>query len=82
MLKACQYLLWFSLLSCTVYAFCAEYEAGMIRLLDKLTNGSKIEINQTGKQIADYSCALFTFIMTYCKFDNENMMLRMCIYKC
>lgn len=26
----------------------AEFEAGFIRLLDKLTNGSKIEVNETG----------------------------------
>ncbi len=27
----------------------AEFEAGFIRLLDKLTNGSKIEVNETGE---------------------------------
>lgn len=26
----------------------AEFEAGFIRLLDKLTNGSRIEVNETG----------------------------------
>lgn len=28
--------------------FHAEFEAGFIRLLDKLTNGSRIEVNETG----------------------------------
>lgn len=28
--------------------FSAEFEAGFIRLLDKLTNGSRIEVNETG----------------------------------
>ena len=26
-----------------------DFEAGFIRLLDKLTNGSKIEVNETGE---------------------------------
>jgi hypothetical protein len=25
-----------------------DFEAGFIRLLDKLTNGSKVEVNETG----------------------------------
>lgn len=40
---------------------CAEYEAGMIRLIDKVTNGSKIEINQTGEQIKCTCIACFFF---------------------
>ena len=28
----------------------SEFEAGFIRLLDKLTNGSRIEIDVTGEQ--------------------------------
>lgn len=28
----------------------AEYEAGFIRLLDTLTNGSRIEVNETGSR--------------------------------
>ena len=28
-----------------------DFEASFIRLLDKLTNGSRIEINQTGKHL-------------------------------
>lgn len=28
-----------------------DFEASFIRLLDKLTNGSRIEINQTGKRL-------------------------------
>ena len=28
--------------------FPIEFEAGLIRLLDKLTNGSRIEVNKTG----------------------------------
>lgn len=29
--------------------FLTDFEASFIRLLDKVTNGSRIEINQTGK---------------------------------
>ncbi len=32
----------------------AEFEAGFIRLLDKLTNGSRIEVNETGKKICHF----------------------------
>lgn len=31
------------------FLFSPDFEASFIRLLDKVTNGSKIEINQTGK---------------------------------
>jgi len=31
--------------------FSLEFEAGFIRLLDKLTNGSRIEVNETGNSI-------------------------------
>ena len=30
------------------FYFLVEFEAGFIRLLDKLTNGSRIEVNITG----------------------------------
>ena len=30
------------------YDLTVDFEAGFIRLLDKLTNGSKIEVNETG----------------------------------
>ncbi len=30
--------------------FNTEFEAGFIRLLDKLTNGSRIEVNETGEK--------------------------------
>lgn len=29
--------------------FLKDFEASFIRLLDKLTNGSRIEVNETGK---------------------------------
>ena len=32
----------------------AEFEAGFIRLLDKLTNGSRIEVNETGGSVTSY----------------------------
>lgn len=36
--------------------FSVEFEAGFIRLLDKLTNGSRIEVNETGKcQLSHFS---------------------------
>lgn len=31
------------------FSFTTDFEASFIRLLDKITNGSRIEINQTGK---------------------------------
>ncbi|KAL0607265.1 RNA 3'-terminal phosphate cyclase-like protein [Plecturocebus cupreus] len=32
-----------------------DFEASFIRLLDKITNGSRIEINQTGELVAAQS---------------------------
>jgi hypothetical protein len=43
-----------------------DFEAGFIRLLDKLTNGSKIEVNETGmyekNHIRQYTVRLITVI--------------------
>ena len=35
-----------------------DFEANFIRLLDKITNGSRIEINQTGKFISHLFSAI------------------------
>lgn len=37
-----------------------DFEASFIRLLDKLTNGSRIEINETGKTYVTQTSALIT----------------------
>ena len=39
----------FDLTLYTLLCMNVEFEAGFIRLLDKLTNGSKIEVNETGR---------------------------------
>ena len=31
-----------------------EYEAGLVRLLDKLTNGSRIEVSETGVLFSEH----------------------------
>ena len=33
------------------YTLISEFEAGFIRLLDKLTNGSRIEVDVTGEKV-------------------------------
>ena len=44
------------------YDLTVDFEAGFIRLLDKLTNGSKIEVNETGGyQLLD-RLDLFTWV--------------------
>ena len=37
-----------------------DFEASFIRLLDKLTNGSRIEVNETGKAYVTQASALIT----------------------
>jgi hypothetical protein len=37
-----------------------EYEASLIRLVDKMTNGSKIEINETGTRKAIHQIIIMT----------------------
>jgi len=37
-----------------------DFEASFIRLLDKLTNGSRIEVNETGNTYVAIASALIT----------------------
>ena len=41
-----------------------EFEAGFIRLLDKLTNGSTIEVNETG--LPAYPCKVRPLLHILC----------------
>ena len=45
--------LWLGLHKLQTYGtyFLIDFEASFIRLLDKLTNGSRIEVNETGLQL-------------------------------
>lgn len=42
-----------------------DFEASFIRLLDKLTNGSRIEVNETGKTYVTQASALITATDNY-----------------
>ncbi|GAB1302308.1 RNA 3'-terminal phosphate cyclase-like protein [Apodemus speciosus] len=49
-----------------------DFEASFIRLLDKITNGSRIEINQTGFQVAQ--TAVVTSLIGYGEYDKLAVM--------